>query len=102
MTDVCFSVDPDGLDQLRGQLSAIESGMQNIGTVAAGYEALDLGPTPDLWNTLQSFHSDWSNGLAMISHNVQQLLGSLAGAAQDYRGTDDQIAQAATPQPGTA
>jgi hypothetical protein len=102
MTDVCFSVDPDGLDRLRGQLGAIESGMQNSGSEAAACEPLDLGPTPELWNTLQDFHNDWSNGLAMISHNMQRLLGSLAGAAQDYRGTDDQIAQAATPQPGTA
>ena len=102
MSDVCFSVDPDGLDALRGHLTAIESGMQEIGNTAGSCEPLDLGPNLDVWNTLQSFHNDWSNGLSMISHNVEALLDLLAKAAEDYRGTDVQIAQAATPQTGTA
>jgi hypothetical protein len=100
MTDVSFSVDPDGLDRLRAQLGAIESGMQDSGTMAGAYDPLDLGPNEDVWNALQAFHNDWSNGLSMIKHNIGQLLGLLARAAEDYRGTDDQIAQTATPQPG--
>jgi hypothetical protein len=100
MTEVSFTVDPDGLDGLRGRLNAIESGMRGIGDTAASYQPLDLGPNPDVWTALQTFHSDWSNGLAMISGNVQALLGLLAGAAGDYRGTDQQIALAAVPKAG--
>lgn len=102
MTDVSFTVDPDGLDGLRGRLSAIESGMRGIGGTAAAYEPLDLGPNAAVWEALQNFHSDWSNGLAMITRNVQALLGLLSRAAEDYRGTEGQIAQAATPQAGPA
>jgi hypothetical protein len=102
MADVCFSVDPDGLDTLRARLSAIESGMRDIGQVVSGYGPLDLGPNPDVWNALQSFHGDWSDGLAVITRNVAALAGLLAKAAGDYRGTEDQIAQAAAPQTGPA
>jgi hypothetical protein len=102
MADVFFSVDPDGLDTLRGQLSSIESGMRDIDHVVSAYGPLDLGPNPDVWNALQSFHGDWSNGLAIITRNVAALVGLLAKAAEDYRGTEDQIAQAATPQAGPA
>jgi hypothetical protein len=102
MADVSFSVDPDGLDRLHGQLSAIESGMQNIGNDAACYDPLDLGPNADVWNALQQFHNDWSNGMSMIKHNIGQLLKLLGQAADDYRGTEDQISQSATPQSGRA
>lgn len=102
MTEVSFTVDPEGLDTLRARLTAVESRMQGIGDTAASYPWQDLGPDPGVFNALGSFNSDWSNGLAMISHNIQALTGLLANAAGDYRGTDDQIAQAAVPQGGTA
>ena len=102
MADVRFSVEPDGLDALRAQRSAIESGMRDIGHVVSAYGPLDLGPNPDVWNALQSFHTDWSDGLAVITRNVAALVGLLARAAGDYRGTEDQIAQAAVPQTGPA
>jgi hypothetical protein len=101
MSDVCFSVDPDGLDSLRGHLTAIESGMQDAGGVGS-CDPLDLGPNLDVYNALQDFHNDWSNGLSMISHNVAALQGLLAKAAEDYRGTDEQIARVSTPETGTA
>jgi hypothetical protein len=102
MTEVSFSVDPEGMDTLRGRLAAIESRMQGIGDTVSSYAWQDLGPDPGVYNTLGSFHSDWSNGLAMISHNIQALTKLLANAAGDYRGTDNQIAQAAVPQDGAA
>ena len=43
MTDVSFTVDPDGLERLRGRLSSIESGMQGAGDLTGSYQALGLG-----------------------------------------------------------
>lgn len=102
MTEVSFTVDPEGLDTLRGQLNAIESRMQGIGGTVDSYPWQELGPNANVHNALQSFSSDWSNGLAMISHNIQALTELLANAAGDYRGTDNQIAQAAVPPAGAA
>jgi len=102
VADVWFTVNPDGLDALRGQLTAIHSGMQNVGNEAGSYDPLDLGPNADVWNALQDFHNDWSNGLAMIGRNLGALLRLLADAAAGYRQTDDQIAQSAGPSPGAA
>jgi hypothetical protein len=101
VAEVWFTVDPEGLDALRAQLAAIQSGMQNIGNEAGAYDPLDLGPNADVWNELQSFHNNWSDGLAMIGHNLQALLGLLASAAAGYRQTDEQIAQSATPPGAT-
>jgi hypothetical protein len=101
MGDVFFSVDPDGLDRLQAQLGALRETMQNSGNVAVSFEPLDLGPDQNVWNALQGFHDNWSNGLAMIGHNISALVGLLAKAAADYRGTDEQIAQAAQPTQGS-
>lgn len=101
MGDVFFSVDPDGLDRLQAQLSTLRETMQNSANVAVSFEPLDLGPDQNVWNALQGFHDNWSNGLAMIGHNISALVGLLAKAAADYRGTDEQIAQAAQPTQGS-
>jgi hypothetical protein len=98
MGHVSFSVDPDQLDLLSGQLQTIESGMQNSGNMVAVCDPHELGPNVDVWNALQHFQDDWSNGLFMITDNIARLLKLLAQAAESYRGTDEQIAQAATPQ----
>jgi hypothetical protein len=90
MPDVSFTVDPDGLEALRTQLEHIQSDMQDIGNAVDGYSPLDIGPD----------NAGWSSGLAKIGQNLTALETLLGKAAADYRGTDQQIAQAAT-QPGT-
>ena len=102
MGDVSFSVDPDQLDLLNRQLQAIESGMSMTGDTLAAYGQLELGPSADVWNALHRFHDDWSNGRYLIRDNIGRLVKLLTQAAADYRATDEQIAQAATPQPGPA
>ena len=102
MTEVSFTVDPEDLDALRSRLSAIESRMQGMGQTASSYSWQELGSNPDVYEALQNFSSNWSNGLALISHNIQALAKLLTNAAGDYRGTDDQIAQAATAPTGNA
>ncbi len=102
MTEVSFTVDPEGLDTLRSRLGAIESCMQSMGQTVSSYPWQDLGSSPDVYEALQNFSSNWSNGLALISHNVQALTKLLTNAAGDYRGTDDQIAQAAKAPAGRA
>jgi uncharacterized phage infection (PIP) family protein YhgE len=97
MSEVSFTVDPQSLDSLRGRLDSIESRMTGIGGTIDSYPWQDLATTDDVHNALQSFSSDWSNGLALISHNIQQLTKLLSKASTDYQGTDDQVAQAATP-----
>lgn len=99
MPDACFTVDPDGLQALRSQLERIQDGIQNVENAADSYNPLDFGPDDTVWNALQAFQSDWSNGLAKIGQNLTALETLLDKAAEDYRGTDQQIAQAAT-QPG--
>ena len=100
MTDASFSVDPDQLDLLRSQLLAVESGMGGSGSMASVYDPMELGPDAAVWTALQNFSADWSNGLFMIKDNIGRLLKLLAEAAESYRGTDEQIAQSATPQAG--
>jgi len=102
MADVFFSVDPDQLDLLHQQLIAVEYGMESSGSTLAAYRPLEIGPNADVWNALQHFSDDWSNGLFMIKDNIGRLLKLLAQAAESYRGTDEQIAQAAAPQEGPA
>ena len=99
MPDVFFTVDPDGLEALKGRLEHIQSGMQDIGNAVDSYNPLDLGPDNAVWNALQAFQAGWSSGLAKIGRNLTGLQTLLDKAAADYRGTDQQIAQAAT-QPG--
>ena len=101
MPDVFFSVDPDGLDALRGQLDGIGAGLQEMGQVAGSYDPLELGPDPAVWDALQHFDGSWSDGITTIRQNLAALEGLLGKAAADYRGTDQQIAQTAT-QSGTA
>lgn len=101
MPDVFFTVDPDGLDSLRSQLDRIGTGLQEIGQVAGSYHPLELGPDPAVWDALQKFDASWSDGIAAIRRNLTALEGLLGKAAADYRGTDQQIAQAST-HPGTA
>ena len=99
MPDVFFTVDPDGLEALRSQLEHIQNGMQDAGNVVDSYSPLDFGPDDAVWNALQTFQVAWSSGLAKIRQNLSALEALLDKAAADYRGTDQQIAQAAT-QPG--
>lgn len=101
MPDVFFTVDPDGLDSLRSQLDRIGTGLQGIGQVAGSYDPLELGPDPAVWDALQNFDASWSDGIAVIRKNLTGLEGLLGTAAADYRGTDQQIAQASS-QSGTA
>ncbi|HEX3753146.1 MAG TPA: type VII secretion target [Streptosporangiaceae bacterium] len=96
MSEVSFTVDPDSLDTLGSRLSGIESRMQSAGDAVNGYSWTDLGPTPDVHSALQKFSSDWAKGLKTISSTIDQLTKRLGAAASDYRGTDNQIAQAAT------
>jgi hypothetical protein len=95
MADVFFTVDPDGLDALRGRLDHVEAGLRDIGRIADSYSPLDFGPGGAVWNALQKFDASWSNGLAAIGQNLTSLENLLDKAATDYRGTDEQIAQAA-------
>jgi hypothetical protein len=95
MPDVFFTVDPDGLDRMRAELDHIGTSMQDIGRVAGSYDPLDLGPDPSVWNALQQFDGDWSDGMRTIGQNLTALEGLLSKAAAHYRGTDAQLAQAA-------
>jgi hypothetical protein len=99
MPDAFFTVDPDGLQALRSQLAHIQSGMRDVGNAADSYNPLDFGPDDAVWNALQAFQSDCSDSLAKIGQNLTALETLLGKAAEDYRGTDQQIAQTAT-QPG--
>ena len=94
MESVVFTVDPDGLDTLRARLAEVQSCMQSIGDVSAGYDPLDLGPGGAVWQELQNFHDNWSNGLAMISRNMSALANLLSSAAQGYRSTESAIVTA--------
>jgi hypothetical protein len=100
MTEVSFTVDPEGLDGLRGRLAGIESRMQGIGGIVGSYSWQDLGPDTGVYAALEGFQSDWSNELRTITNNIHALAVLLGGAATDYRGTDNGIAQAAVPQDG--
>jgi Excreted virulence factor EspC, type VII ESX diderm len=95
MPDVFFTVDPDRLDSLQGQLDHIGSGLQDIGQVARRYDPLELGPDAAVWDALEKFDGDWSAGIAMIQQNLTALEGLLGKAAAAYRGTDQQISQTA-------
>jgi hypothetical protein len=101
MPDVFFTVDPDGLDSLRSQLDRIASGLQDIGPASGSYDPLELGPDPAVWDALQDFDASWSDGIGTIRKNLAALEGLLGTAAADYRGTDQQIAQASA-QSGAA
>jgi len=99
-SDVIFSVNPDGLEMLRAHLADIVAGMTYTGNIGAGYEPLELGPDCAVWDALTSFHSDWSDGMAMISGNVRALTSMLAQAANAYRQVEALIVREATPGGG--
>ena len=73
--------------------------MRDIGRIADSYSPLDFGPDDAVWNALQTFQVAWSADSPKIRQNLSALETLLDKAAGDYRGTDQQIAQAAT-QPG--
>lgn len=100
MADVFFTVDPDGLDALRGRLDHVQADLRDIGRIAGSCNPLDLGPDGAVWNALQRFDASWSSGLAVIGRNLTSLESLLDKAAADYRGTDEQIARGAA-HPGS-
>jgi Excreted virulence factor EspC, type VII ESX diderm len=90
--DISFRVNPDELDVLRRQLDDVVAGMNAAGNSCTGYQAADLGPTAAVWNSLERFHGDWSDGVAKIKQNVAGLAARLSEAARAYRELDGRIA----------
>jgi hypothetical protein len=102
MSDVSFTVDPDGLDALNGRLSEVVAGLKGMDVALSAYDPLDLGPDGSVWDALQGFTGAWSSSLGAISSDVSALQDRLTGAAGGYRTTEGQIAQATTPPGGSS
>jgi hypothetical protein len=94
-----FTVDPQSLEALAGRLSGVESQMSRIGDVAAEVSPTQLG-SADVFNALQDFHNDWSQGLDKISGNIGGVRARLSAAAQHYGETESGIVRAASPGGG--
>jgi hypothetical protein len=101
MTDVSFTVDPDGLERLRGRLSSIESGMQGAGDLTGSYQALGLGSGRRVLEALTTFHDEWSGWMATVRQNLDTLQQLLGQAASGYLAVDGKVAGSAGTQAAT-
>ena len=97
-----FTVDPDGLDALNSRLGEVVAGRQGMSVAVSAYYPLDLGPNASVSTALQDFTDSWFMRLTGISNEVTELQRGLTEAAGGYRGTEDEIVQAATLPPATA
>jgi hypothetical protein len=95
MSEVSFTADPDGLEALSQRLSSLEDGMRGFTVAVDAYAPSDLSPSGDVWNALQAFGRDWSDGLQVINANVSALQQRLASASMFYRSTEQKIGTAA-------
>jgi hypothetical protein len=95
LSEVYFTADPDGLDALSQRLSSLEDGMHGVTVAVDSYPPPDLSPAGDVWNALKAFSQSWTDGLTVISGNVNALQQRLAAASALYRSTDQKIGDAA-------
>jgi len=95
---VRFTVDPEGLAALHDQLVGIQADMQNIGSFTGNHDPLDLGTNDDVFNSLQNFYNQWSNGLSIVTDDMTAIVESLATAAEGYAKTENSIVTAETPK----
>jgi hypothetical protein len=86
-----FTVSTDDLRSLVSQLSTL---VGELG--AAGNFQPDWGAAgePQVESSLQSFYSDWSDGLHTIETNINELSNRLSAASDNYDSTDQSIARA--------
>lgn len=89
-----FRADLDQMMSLGSRLSAVSSALQEEGH--GSFDCSVLGD-PEAVAAMQSFVSGWSHGRSEIVSGVEDVRGALAGAADNYRGTDQGMAARLTP-----
>jgi hypothetical protein len=100
LTEVYFTADPDGLDALSQRLSSLEDGVHGLTVAVDSYAPSELSPAGDVWNALKAFSQSWTDGLTVISGNVDALQKRLTAASALYRSTDQKIGDAARQSAG--
>jgi hypothetical protein len=100
MDDVCFTVDPDGLDALSGRLGDLATTMGGIDLAVSQYDPLDLDPDGKVLAAAQKFADAWASNLKQVAADVSDLRDRLGGAGTSYREVEANVSRAATP-PGS-
>ena len=89
-----FKVSTEDLRSLASQLSGLVGELGRAGQVVPDYGAVG---NPRVESRLQSFFSDWSDGLDKIERNLNEITQRLSGAGDEYDGTDQAVAGAFQP-----
>jgi hypothetical protein len=89
-----FTVSTDDLRSLVSQLSTLSGDLGQAGHFSPDPGA---GGDPGVESSIQSFFSDWSDGLNKIETNINELSQRLSGASDKYDGVDQSIASALQP-----
>jgi hypothetical protein len=97
MDNARFTVDPDGLNTLSGRLGELVSAVGGIDLTVSMYDPADLGPGNSVASAAEAFSAAWASNLTRVASDVAGLRDRLTSAAASYSGTEEQIAQAATP-----
>lgn len=86
-----FAVSTEDLQALVSSLSALVDELGQAGSFSP-----DVGSagSPNVESSMQSFFSEWSDGLHKIQENIDEFTERLSVAAQKYQGTDSSIASA--------
>jgi len=89
-----FKVSTEDLRALAGQLSGLvaelgQAGEMTIDGASAG--------EPRVEASIDSFFSDWSEGLSKIQTTLSEVMSRLSGASDDYDQADQSIAGAFGP-----
>lgn len=89
-----FSVCTDDLQALVSSLSDLTDELKQ-----AGHVSLDAGAAgnPRVESSLESFFSEWSDGMSEIERNIGSITDRLSAAAQGYDETDGSIADVFLP-----
>ena len=90
-----FTVDPATLHELSSTLSGIHQGMQNMHSVATGYEGLLGGP--DLDGEVEHFCSHWNYGIGQLGDHMSKVVQRLNAAAAGYGKSEQEIVNASNP-----
>jgi hypothetical protein len=101
MSNVRFTVDPDGLDALSARLGELVSALAGLDTAVGLYDPSDLGSDRKVARAAADFAAYWASNLTRVGTNVAGLQDRLRSASGAYRETETRIRQSATP-PGTA
>lgn len=84
-----FTVSLDDLGSLVSELSSLTGELDQAGRITPDCAAAG---SPRVESSMQSFFSNWSEGMDLIKHNLSLLTNALAGAREGYQKTDRAIA----------